>query len=386
MLFDSLLSKRSVRAYEPAGGPQNSIVMLRPPVAGVAVDEAKALTYSAVWGCVRIIAETIGMLPWRVLESVEEGKRPAPDHNLDYVLSRKPNGEMVPFSFKETIVAHAVLWGNGYAEIERTRGGDIAALWPITPDRVTPDRDNSGRLIYRVSQADGGAIDIKPANMFHLKGLGFDGTVGYSVVQMAKEAISLGLATQEYGASFFGNGAIPGGVIEQKAEGGKALGPDGIKNLLKTWNKKNRGSDKAHKTEFLDAGLEYKTIGVKPEEAQFLESMKFQVNDICRWFRVPPHKLADLTRSTFNNIESQNIDFVVDTIMPWAIRLEQEANFKLFRRSESKFFTKLNLMSLLRGDSKSRGEFYKTMLDHGIYDIDEVRAFEDLNKLPGKHR
>ncbi len=379
MIFGSLSMKRNTAPETPYAG-YGGLFMIGRPTAGIKVNEEVALTYSAFWGCVRIISETLAMLPWRVFEQDGRRKTVAIDHPLDRVIHRRPNVEMTPFTLKEVITAHALVWGNGYAEIERSRGGDIVALWPITPDRVKPCRDGDGRLFYEVSQGGGGTTQLNPEDMFHLKGPGFDGTCGYSVVGMAREGISLGIATERFGAGFFGNGAQLGAVIEQEA-GHKGLSAAAVKNMLGTFNKKNRGAGNNHQVEYLDAGLKYKPIGVPPEDAQFLETRKFQAIEMCRWFRMPPHKLAELDRSTHNNIESQGIEFVIDTMMPWVVRLEQEANLKLFGTDDRRHYTKVNMMALLRGDSKARGEFYKTMMDRGVYDIDEVRAFEDMNPL-----
>jgi HK97 family phage portal protein len=384
MLFDGLTAKRRIEPEEPSRGLMNQgLFTFRPPVAGVSITEQTALTYSAVWACVRIISETIAMLPWRVLEQQGSSKVLNPAHPVDMVLHRRPNDEMTPMTFRETVLGHAVSWGNGYAEIERTKGGEVYALWPITPERVNPDRTQNGTLYYDVCSAGGGGnVAVRAAEMFHVKGLGFDGTVGYSVVHMAREAISAGLATEQFGSSLFGNGALPSGVIEQEKGVGESLSEEAVKNMLKSFNKRNRGARNANRVEYLDAGMKFNPITIKPEEAQFLETREFQVREICRWFRMQPHKLADLDRATHTNIESQNIEHVVDTIMPWAVRLEQELNMKCFPRGDYKNYSKINLAALLRGDSKARGEFYKLMLDHGVYDIDEVRGLEDLNELP----
>ncbi|AOY88643.1 phage portal protein [Marinobacter salinus] len=380
MIFESLLAKRQTAPATP-GQSGGAMSLFKPPVAGVRVDEQEAMTYGPLWACVRVISETMASLPWGVHRKKGNVREAVTDHHIYRLLHRRPNPETIPFRFKETLVAHALTWGNGYAEIERNRVGEPIALWIITPDRVTPDRDARGNIIYKVTNDQEEDSEIPARDMFHLPCLAFDGLKGYSVVNQAKQAISLGIATEQFGAAFFGNGAHLGGVIT-KEPGSGDLSQPAIKNLLSSFNKKHRGAANSNKVHYLDAGLKYDPIGIPPEDAQFLETRRFQTLDMCRWFRVPPHKLAELDRATHNNIESQNIEFVTDVVVPWATRLEQEADFKLFDEDESELFTKLNVNALLRGDTAARQSFYTAMLDRGVFDIDEVRAREDMNPLP----
>lgn len=379
MIFDVFAKRQTAPAVPGESG--GAMSLFRPPVAGVRVDEHEAMTYGPLWACVRVISESIAALPWGVYQRNGEMRETVTDHPVYRLLRRRPNPETPPFRFKETIIAHALTWGNGYAEIERNRMGEPIALWIITPDRVTPDRDDRGRIIYKVTNGQADDSEIPARDMFHLPGLAFDGLKGYSVVSQAKQAISLGIATEQFGSAFFGNGAVPGGVITKESGSGDLSGP-AVKNLLSSFNKKHRGAANSHKVHYLDAGLKYQEIGIPPEDAQFLETRRFQTLDMCRWFRVPPHKLAELDRATHNNIESQNIEFVTDAVVPWATRLEQEADFKLFEEDELDLFTKINLNALLRGDTAARQEFYTAMLDRGVFDLDEVRAREDMNPLP----
>lgn len=351
------------------------------PKSGVRVNEQVAMTYSAVWACVRIISEGVAILPWHVQANEGDKRIIKRDHPVDYLLHKQPNLETSSFIFRETITAHALVHGNGYAEIERTRSGDPVALWIITPDRVTPKRDSQGRLYYEIRNEDGSTTDLPAEDMFHLKGLSYDGLVGYGVIKLAQETVSMGLAAEGFGASFFGNGAVLSGVITKPAGSGK-MEKLSISNLLKTFRKKHVGAGKNHKVEFLDNGMEYKQIGVPPEQAQFLESRRFQVLEICRWFGVKPHKVAELERSTNNNIEHQAIEHVTDTLAPWVRRWEQEADVKLFKRSErSQYDAKMNMKALLRGDIKTRGEFYKIMTSIGAYSINNVLRLEDENPI-----
>lgn len=371
----NIFSKSKVQPSQPSGS-----YLINHKQAGVVINQDTALNYSAVYSCVKVISETIAQLPWSVFQNVSGGTT---DKNVTHPVYRlihtRPNPEMTSFSFKETMMAWALLWGNGYAEIEKDVSGRPIALWPISPNRVKPTRDDQGNLIYEVRNGVSAPVIIKSDEMFHLHGLGFDGLVGYDIVTLASRSIGLGVASQEFGASFFGNGAIPGGIITNEI--GKELSDKGIKSLLAKFNRKLRGPVNAHKVEYIDAGMKYQQIGVAPEAAQFLETRKFQVNEIARWFRVPPHKIADLEKATFSNIEEQNIQFVTDTIQPWVTRIEQEADYKLF--SSSKFYTKFNLNSLLRGDAESRAAFYRSMFDMGSLSPNEIRSFEDLNPIDG---
>lgn len=351
------------------------------PTAGVKVDADSAFTYSAFWACVKIISETVGYLPWRVME---EGnlRVVASDHPLDRVVHRQPNSEMSSVTFKELVLAHCLTWGNSYCEIERNRLGDVVALWPVDPERVKVDRDSAGRLVYEIHGQTGSKTILNPRDVFHVRGPSRDGINGYSVVQMARESISLGLATESFGAAYFGNGAIPGLVIQNK--GGAKLNVEGVQNLLKTWNKQHKGPKNAGKVEYLDAGMEVQQLGIPPADSQFLETRKFQITEIARWFRIPPHKLADLERSTHTNIESQNIEFVTDSIMPWVSRIECQADISLLRGDEvGRYYNKINLKGLLRGDSKARAEYYKVMSGLGVLSIDEIRDLEDQDEIGG---
>lgn len=359
----------------------------RKPVAGVPVHADSAMTYSAVWACTELISNHIAMLPWRVFRSDGNRRLLASEHPADGLLFRLANTETKSFDFRKALILQSLLKGNGFAEIERTRAGDPAGLWSIDWNRVNPDRDRRGRLIYDVMETNGPNTVFEPHEVIHVRGgPSFDGVTGLSPIDYAKQCISHGLAMEQFGAAFFGNGALPGGVIEwnesvtgpeQQPENWDA---DAAKNLKKSWLKTHRGSENYGGVQILEPGQTFKSIAVSPEQAQFLGSRQFGVVEVCRWFGVKPHKIAALERSTNNNIESENISHVTDTILPRAVQLEQELDCKLFGR-DTRYYNKLNLGALLRGDLKTRQEFYKTMMDRGVYSIDEVRAFEDMNPL-----
>ena len=358
--------------------PQGNRVYVGRTQAGVYVDEDKALSHAAVWACVRIISETIASLPWRVHQRTATGSE-IQDSVLDYLLHVEASPEMSAFHLRETLLANALLWGNGYAEIERTNRGEPVNLWLHAPDKLTPDRMRDGSLWY----VQDGAPVLAAADVFHLKGLGFDGLSGYSVVQNAARSIGIALAQDTVAAATFANGASPGGVITQKD--GKALSKDAVENLLKVWEDRFKGPNNGAKVGYLDAGMEFTPMDLPLADAQFLESRKFQIAEIARWFRVPPHKLADLERATFSNIEHQALEFVTDTLVPWVRRLETEAQIKLIGRNNraGRVYTRINLAGLLRGDLTSRYQAYATGRQWGWLSANDIRALEDMNRIPG---
>lgn len=362
------------------------IMVNRLPIAGVHVTKETALCIAAVWECTRIISETLAMLPWRVMESVEQNgirrRRVLQDSPLDFLLHKRPNDELPALYFKEAIQAHALLWGNGYAEIEPSVGREgPAALHLITPDHVEVKRSDTGRLFYEVTDDAGSKIPMPPSRILHIRGPSWAGHDGYDLVKLARETLATALATEHFTAAFFGNGAHMGGVIKIP-DGTKGLSEDGIKNLKASFNRRHRGARRAFGVEVLDKGMEFKEVGVNPENAQLVEAKKFNVLDVCRWFRMPPHKLAHLDQSIKANIESQGIEFVTDTMLPWVLRWEQEGDFKFFDVSErGRRFTKMDLDELMRGDSSARGEFYKTMTSIGALSINEVREAEDRDSI-----
>ena len=372
MLFN-FSAKRNV----PAQKPQKPFSFTGLPVSGIKVDDETALNYSTFWACVKIISETIAYLPWHVYENGTRSKAYT-QHSLDKVLYKRPNSELNGFAFKELMYRQALVQGNFLSEREQNGYGETVNLWPIDWSRVNPDRDSRGRLVYDISNDTGANTVLRPKDVFHVRGPSRDGIVGYSVVAQAKESISMGLAAESFGASFFGNNATPNLVI--KNDGQAKLSDEGVIALIKSWTRKHGGSRNSHKPQYLSKGLSVEPVGMPLGDAQFIESRQFQNTEMCRWFRIPPHKVADLLRTTHNNIESQNIEFVTDAILPWVARGEKEADFRLLD-SDDNFYTKMNVMGLLRGDSKARAEYYKTLAMLGVLSIDEIRELEDMDEL-----
>lgn len=361
-------------------------VYMPPKPAGIKVTEDTALTLGAVWACVRVISEDIAGLPWHVMERrAGGGMVPVPDDPSDWLLSMQASPETSAFTFREVLLAHCLLRGNGYAEIERDGAGRPVWLWLLTPDRVEPMRAADGRIVYEVRNPTGGNTYLEADEIFHLKGLGYDGLIGYSVVQMAARSIGAGIALDQSTADLFGNDSTPGGVLKHPGK----LSEPAAKRLSEDFEKRHKGPGNKRRVAVLEEGMDWVQVGLPPEDTKLIEQRQFTPADICRWFRVSPHKIQDLLRATFSNIEQLSISHVTDTLLPWVRRLETEANIKLFgRTNRGRRFTKVNIKGLLRGDTAAQTEHVSKMLGQGVYDIDEAREFLDLNPIgpDGKKR
>lgn len=355
---------------------------------GKVVNEKTAMQMTAVYSCIRILSEAIAGLPLFVYQYGSDGsKEKYLDHPLWRVLHDEPNPEMTSFVFRETMMNHLLLTGNAYAQIIRNARGEVVALYPLMPDRMNVDRDSQGRLYYRYRRSIDDAPEVgknkqsdvilAPSDVLHILGLGFDGLVGYSPITMAKNAVGLAIAAEEYGAKFFANGAAPSGVLEHP---GTIKDPERIRQ---SWQSTFGGSANSNKIAVLEEGLKYTPIAISPEQAQFLETRKFQINEIARIFRVPPHMLADLEKSSFSNIEQQSLEFVKYTLDPWVIRWEQAMNKSLLLESEKHdVFTKFNVDGLLRGDYASRMTGYATARQNGWMSANDIRQLENLDRIP----
>ncbi len=352
---------------------------------GKAVTERTAMQMTAVYSCVRILAEAVAGLPLNLYHYLPDGgKEKSFDHPLYRLLHDEPNPEMSSFVFRETLMTHLLLWGNAYAQIIRNGKGEVVALYPLMPNKMTVERDQNGQLYYSYNRSSdeaptmkGSTVILKPADVLHIPGLGFDGLVGYSPIAMAKNAIGLAIATEEYGAKFFANGAAPGGVLEHP---GTIKDPQRVRDA---WQSQFGGSSNSNKIAVLEEGMKYTPIGISPEQAQFLETRKFQINEIARIFRVPPHMVGDLEKSSFSNIEQQSLEFVKYTLDPWVIRWEQSIMRRLLTEDEKKqYFVKFNLEGLLRGDYQSRMTGYATARQNGWMSANDIRELENLDRIP----
>ena len=352
-----------------------------PVSSGVTVSEETALTLAAVWQAVSLIAGDIGSLPLHLYKrDKNNGRERYTDHPLYYVLHDAPNPEMTSMIFRETLQAHLLTWGNAYAEIERDGAGRPVGLWPLLPFHVTPYRE-AGRLRYRVAGGNGGSdVILEARDVLHVPGLGFDGILGYSPIRQARESLGLLAAAEKFGSTFFGNGSTFGGVLTHP----KMLSDKAQASLRESINAQHQGPQKAHRFLILEEGMAYSKLGVDPNDAQFLETRKFQVTEVCRWFNLSPSKLRELDNSSVRaNIEQDAIDYVTNTLRPWCVRWEQEVNRKLISPRERYIqYAEFALEGLLRGDLASRYAAYAVGRQWGWLSADDVLMKENMNPLP----
>jgi len=327
---------------------------------GKVVTERSAMQMTAVYACVRILSEAIAGLPLHMYRYKDDGgKEKALDHPLYLLLHDEPNPEMSSFVFRETLMTHLLLWGNAYAQIIRNGKGEVVALYPLMPNKMTVSRDETGQLYYTYQKSQEElpkdntyTVTLHPSDVLHIPGLGFDGLVGYSPIAMAKNAIGLAIATEEYGSKFFANGAAPSGVLEHP---GTIKDPQRVRE---SWMSQFGGSANSNKIAVLEEGLKYTPISISPEQAQFLETRKFQINEIARIFRVPPHMVGDLEKSSFSNIETPE--------------------------EKKTYFVKFNVEGLLRGDYQSRMSGYATARQNGWMSANDIRELENLDRIPAE--
>ena len=348
---------------------------------GENINESTALNYSAVYNAVSLISGTIAALPLHLMQRQGDKKKTREDMRIYRVMHDQANEYMTAMAFRECLMAHVLTWGNGYAEIIRNGFGEVTALWPITPDRVIPEMTD-GKLVYRIKVGSENII-LSREKILHIPGLGFDGFLGYSVVGMASKSIGLGMAMETFGSRYFGAGTHPGIVVSHP---GQLKDPAKLRDALSA---SYSGLGQSHRLMLLEEGMKLEKLGIPPNDSQFLESRQFQIPEIARWFNLPPHKLKDLTKSSFSNIEQEQISFVQDSILPWLVRLEANYNMQLLTPSDKslsgygRLYFKHIVEGLLRGDAASRATFYQVLLDRGVFSVNEVRELEDKDPVPG---
>lgn len=374
------LFRRILAALLPRGNSSTHRIMIGTRgTSGIYVDHDVAMTFGAVFAAVKVISESIGVLGMhRFNRQRDGGKERLDTHPATRVLNRQWNPYMTSQTGREVTTTHALLYGNGYAEIVRDAAGRLSQLWPLLPDRMLPRWDD-GALVYRYLVRSGEYVDLRSDQVLHVKGLGFDGVGGYDVVTYMARSIGQGIAAEQYAGGFFGNGAHLSGALFHPSN----LSKEGKESLRDEFNSVYKGSSNAFRMAVFEEGMEWKQFSTTPEAAQMIQTRKFSVTDIARWFRVPPHMLADLEKATFSNIEQQALEFVVHTLLPWVTRWEQECDLKLIKAGEADVgFHKLNLSTLLRGDLKSRYESYKVGREWGWLSANDIREFEDMDPLP----
>jgi len=353
--------------------------------AGQYVNERSALQITAVYACVRILAEAIAGMPLHVYNYEKDGSKvKAIDHSLYSILHDEPNPEMTSFIFRETLMTHILMWGNAYAQIIRNGRGEVIGLYPLMANRMKVDRDTkTGELYYEYTmQSDDGAdikkgtVRLSPYEVLHIPGLGFDGLVGYSPIAMAKNAIGMAMAAEDYGAKFFADGGTPKGILKMPT---KITDYDRIRE---SW-RKGFNSPSGGNVAILEQGVDYSAISINPQEAQFIETRKFQIDEIARIFRVPPHMVGDLEKSSFSNIEQQSLEFAKYTLDPWVNRWEQSMRRSLLTPDEKKnMFIKFNVDGLLRGDYQSRMNGYAVARQNGWMSANDIRELENMDRIP----
>jgi HK97 family phage portal protein len=351
-----------------------------PAYSGKSINESTALNIATVWRCVQVIAQAQSWLPLHVMQHADTGDRVASEHPLDWVLYRKPNPEMSSIRMRHTMMQHLLLWGNAYARrVKRGGTGQTIGLYVITPDRVRPERNKSGERVYVVREGNEQEKTYPKDEIFHLANMSFDGQMGYSVVSMARHTFGLAAVQEEFASRFFARGGRRPFAIrkarfrtdEERAQARGAL------------EEEYEGSDNFHKTMILEGETEIQELGLPLDDLQLLDSRKFSVSEICRWFGVQPHLAFDLDRSTNNNIEHQGREFVTQTLMWWLCLWEQEAESQLLTEGEQgRYYIKHNVNALQRAEFESRMRGYSTGLQNGFLCPDDVRKHEDMPPLP----
>lgn len=374
---------RPIRASEPPEPKQRSLQelaefygLVASTASGVSVNEHNALRLNTVYACVRLISESLGSLPLQVFRRLDRGKQLLPRDDRYRLLHSQPNPAMTSFTFRETLAGHLLLWGNAYAWIERGKQGRLVALWPVRPDKVKAEQDRkTGELRYEY-EFRGEKLKATSNSLLHIPGLGFDGITGYSPIGLMKSGIGMGIAAENFGAQFFGNSALPSGILSTT----KKLSTEAEDRLKAAWQGMH-GGDNRWKVAVLEEGVTWTQLGTKPNEAQYLETRQFQAKEIASAFRVPPWMVGiDVKQGVYSNVEHQMLAFVTHTLRPWMVRFEQGFKAKLF--PEPDVFAEFNADGLLRGDLKSRYEAYA--IGHNRWlTTNEIREKENLNPVDG---
>lgn len=372
--------KRSL-TVESVWGKEWADMMRADVTAGEVVTADTALTLAAVWNAAHLIATVgVGTVPLKVYRNSDTGPQEAKDHPLYALLATSPNPMMTSAVFRRTLQYHILFWGNGYAEIEYNRRGDPIALWPMLPDRTEPfitQVNGQSQLKYRYTSGHRQVV-LDATEVFHVPGLGFDGLKGYSVIHTARQSLGLSLAAEKFGASFFGNGAYPGIILKHPG----VLEDNGAK-LRETFYGTHQGASRANRVFVAEEGMTVEKMTIEPNDAQFLETRRFTVEEVARWFNVPPNKLKDMGRATWSNVEQMNIEFVTESLRPWYVLWEQECDRKLISlRQTGQLYTRFVPEGLLRGDIQTRYTAYSVGRQWGWLSVNDIRKKEDMSTLP----
>ncbi len=351
----------------------------QPTASGASITEDTALNISAVYCAVTLISNSLKTLPWFVYRRLARGGRDlATDHPVYKLLHRSPNPETTPSRFKKLLASWVLLWGNGRAEIERDGYGQPVALWPIHPSRCVTKRNSAGDIVHEVYNEDGSMVTLDDEDVFHVQGFSKDGLTGISVIGLARETLGLAVAAEEYGARFFANDATPRAVLEHPS----TLTEEASQRLRKSWHETYGGANR-HGVAILEEAMKLNVFGMPNEDAQFLQTRTFQVVEVARWFNIPPHKLKELSRATFSNIEHQSLEYGNDSVVPYAVDFEEEGDRKLFATGNQDLFCEFLVDAMLRADTQARNRSYEIQRRNGVLNADEWRRKENMNPLPG---
>jgi HK97 family phage portal protein len=346
---------------------------------GVSVTPESSLRATAVFACVRVLSESIASLPLHVYRRNGEARERADDHPLYSVLHSRPNAMQTSFEFRQLLMVHMLLWGNAYVEITRNPRGEVTELWPLRPDRMTV-RGSGGELEYLYASPGGGTINLPFRSVLHLKAISTDGVMGLSPITAARQSIGLSLAAERFGAGLFRNGVKASGVLNIPPGMGKVA----RESLEKSFTAAYGSAENAHKVIALEDGAKFVPLTIPPNDAQFLETRRFGVEDICRIFRVPPHMVAELSKANYSNVDAMDRAFVQHSLTPWLVSQEQAFSVRLLGpQSQSRYFVEHDLKGILRGDHESRMRSYQAGIYSGIYSPNDARRFENLNPREG---
>lgn len=384
MTFLQRLFRQSPGSLENPGNPLDPLSLIaalggRASVSGVTVNENTALRLAAVHACIRVLSETVASLPLILYRRLEpRGKERATTHQLHRLLHDAPNPLMTSYEWREVAMVHLLTWGNHYSEIIYDGAGRVQSIWPLRPDRMEPPRIVNDQVIYRYRVDDETFTTIPMDRVFHVRNMG-DSIVGWSPIRLARESIGLGLAAEEFGSRFFANDARPSGVLQHP----ETLTDDAMKRLRESWNQVHGGLTNAQRVAILEEGMSYETVGLPPEDAQWIELRKYETTEIAGIYRVPLHLIGNLERATFSNIEQQSLELVKYTLRPWLVRFEQRIQTSLISiEQRNTHFAEFLVDGLLRGDIQSRYQAYAVGRQNGWLSANDIRELENMNPLP----
>jgi HK97 family phage portal protein len=369
---------RQTKAAEPGAGTWMMPTGARIP--GVRLTHwSQALSIPAVYRATNLISQSVAMLPWNVFKRGDDGQAEAqPKNPVQWLLHDEPNADMTAFSFKRTLLTHALLQGNGYAEIERNKRGQPIAMHLIDdPDRVTPGLLANGRIAYKVQNAGADAVVLGANDVFHVQGLGTDGIMGLGLREVALRSLLVNMAYDEVAKQYFMQGMRTPGFIKTKGK----MNPESFKSVMKLIKEEYTGLNNFELPIPLDGDMEFQAAGSTLHDADFLDLRKFSVIEICRWMGVPPHLVYDLEKATFSNIESQDRTFLTYGLLPHIVPMEQEANRKLLTSGFGGLYSKMNVNAFARGDLQARGAFYQQMRNMGVFTVNDILRLEEMNTI-----